>query len=285
MIPVEFEYHRPASLEEATRLLSAFGEDAKLLSGGQSLVPLMKLRLARPKHVIDLGALPGLDYIRDEGDRIAIGALVTHTEIEESDLLKRKCALLPQAATTIADVQVRNRGTIGGSLAHADPTADLPPALLALDGEIKVLGRGGERWIKAADFFLTIFTTAIEPDEIVTEIRVPAREEHKSAYLKAAQRASGFAVVGVAACLKLGRDARCEDIAIGLTGVTDKPYRARDVEDRLRGQRLESKLIEEAAARVVDGVDVNEDINGSREYRSHLARVYTARAIEGALKT
>jgi aerobic carbon-monoxide dehydrogenase medium subunit len=285
MIPGAFEYHCPATLREAVSLLSSLGDDAKLLSGGQSLVPLMKLRLSKPLHVIDLGGISVLDFIREDGDRIAIGALTTHTEIEESALLQRKCPLLPQTAATIADVQVRNRGTLGGSLAHADPTGDLPPAILALDAEIKVVGPKGERRIKAEDFFVTMLTTAIEPAEIVTEIRVPVQEQHKTAYLKAAQRASGFAVVGVAVSLKLSRDGSCQDIAIGVTGVTHKAYRAAGVEGKLRGQKPDIKLIEAAAAIVVDGIEVNEDINGSAEYRSHLARVYTARAVAAALNS
>jgi aerobic carbon-monoxide dehydrogenase medium subunit len=285
MIPGAFEYHCPASLEEAVALLSSLGDDAKLLSGGQSLLPLMKLRLSKPQHVIDLGGISGLDFIREDGDSIAIGALTTHTEVEESALLQRKCPLLPQTATTIADVQVRNRGTVGGSVAHADPTGDLPPAILALDAEIKAVGPRGERWIKAEDFFVTILTTAIEPDEIVTEIRVPVQEHHKTAYLKAAQRAAGFAVVGVAVSLRLRQDGSCQNIAIGVTGVTDRAYRATGVEEKLRGQKLDPRLIEQAAAVVVDGIDVNEDINGSQAYRSHLARVYTARAVAAALNS
>jgi carbon-monoxide dehydrogenase medium subunit len=283
MIPAEFEYRRPATLAEAIQLLSALGEDAKLLSGGQSLVPLMKLRLAKPKHIIDLGGIAGLDYIREEKDRISIGALTTHSQVETSELLRRKCSLLPKAATTIGDVQVRNHGTIGGSLAHADPTGDMPPAILAVNGEMKVVGPKGERWVKAEDFFITMLTTAIEADEILTEIRVPVLEQHKTAYFKAAQRASGFAVVGVAASLRLNRDGACQDIAIGVTGVTDKAYRGSDAEEKLRGKRVDSNLIEQAASVIVDGVDVNEDINGSKAYRSHLARVYTARVIAAAL--
>ncbi|MGH7832747.1 MAG: FAD binding domain-containing protein [Candidatus Binatia bacterium] len=285
MIPVGFEYHSPASVQEAVKLLSTLGEDVKILGGGQSLVTLMKLRLARPKHLIDLSSIPGLSYIRDEGNHLLIGALTTHTEIEESDLLKRKTPLLPLAATAIGDVQVRNRGTFGGSIAHSDPTGDIPPCILALDAEIKAVGPSGERWIKARDFFIGMLTTDLGPDEILTEIKIPAQTSWKCAYLKAAQRASGFAVVGVAACLQLDNDGTCREIAVALTGVTEKAYRAANVEDKLRAQKLDSKLIEDAASVVVDGIDVNEDINGSQEYRSHLARVYTARAVEAALKT
>jgi carbon-monoxide dehydrogenase medium subunit len=180
---------------------------------------------------------------------------------------------------------VRNQGTIGGSLAHADPTGDMPPSILAVNAAIKVVGSKGERWIKAEDFFITMLTTAIEPDEILAEIRVPIQDHHKTAYLKAAQRASGFAVVGVAVNLELNRENSCQDIAIGVTGVTYRAYRATNVEDKLRGKKLDSELIEEASSEVVEGIDVNEDINASQAYRSHLARVYTARAIKAALST
>lgn len=283
MIPAPFEYHSPRSLREAIDLLST-KEDVKILAGGQSLVPLMKLRLAKPKHLIDLGRIPGLNTIKEQGDSIFIGALTTHAELESSELLRRRCPLLPQTASTIGDVQVRTQGTLGGSLAHADPAGDLPAAVLALDAQIKAVGPKGERWIPATEFFFGLLMTAIEPDEILTEIKVPVLEHAKTAYLKAAQRTSGFAVVGVAACLKLDPAGSCEQIALGVTGVTDKTYRAADVENRLRGRKLETKLIEEAASGVCRSVDVLDDINGSKEYRTHLARVYTVRAIEAALR-
>ncbi|MBI2359249.1 MAG: xanthine dehydrogenase family protein subunit M [Deltaproteobacteria bacterium] len=282
MIPAPFEYHSPTSLKEALDLLAS-KEDVKLLAGGQSLVPLMKLRLAKPKHIVDLGGIPGLKAIREEGDGISIGALATHADIEGSELLRKRCPLLPQTASTIADVQVRNRGTLGGSLAHADPAGDLPAAILALDARMKAVGPKGERWINAEDFFFGLLMTAVEPDEILTEVKVPVLEPAKTAYLKAAQRASGFAVVGVAACLKLDPRGACEKIAVGLTGVADKAYRAAEVERRLTGQRLEARPIEEAVHEVCRNIEVIEDINGSKEYRTHLARVYTARAIEAAL--
>ncbi|MEE9144963.1 MAG: FAD binding domain-containing protein, partial [Candidatus Binatia bacterium] len=186
MIPTSFDYFSPGSLKEAIELLTSLGEDAKILAGGQSLVPLMKLRLARPTQIVDLGAIPGLDAVREEGDRIIIGAMTTHGQIENSEMLKRRCPLLPQTAATIADVQIRNQGTIGGSLAHADPTGDFPAAILALGAEMKAVGPNGERWIKADDFFLGFFTTALEDDEILTEIKVPALENTKTVYLKAA---------------------------------------------------------------------------------------------------
>jgi aerobic carbon-monoxide dehydrogenase medium subunit len=283
MIPSAFEYFTPASLKEALGLLSTYKDDVKIIAGGQSLVPLMKLRLAKPSRLVDITRLPELDYIRSAGNSVDIGALATHSQIEGSELVKRDCPLLSQAAATIGDVQVRNQGTIGGSLAHADPTADLPAAILALEGELKAAGPGGERWIKAEDFFVGFFTSCLRPDEILTEIRIPLWRGCKSAYLKAAQRSSGFAVVGVAVRLDVGENGICREIAIGLTGVGDKACRARGAETILRGKKLEEPLLEQAASKVTDGIDPLEDINGSKEYRSHLARVYTVRAIQAAL--
>ena len=284
MIPAPFEYHSPVTLKEALDLLSS-REGVKILAGGQSLVPLMKLRLAKPGTIVDLGRIPDLNYIREQGDYILLGAMTTYAQMEASALLHAHCPLLPQTAATIGDVQVRNQGTVGGSLAHADPAGDMPAAILALGAEMKAVGLKGERCIKAEDFFLGLLTSALEPDEILTEVRVPVLAQTKTAYLKAAQRASGFAVVGIAVCLRLDQGGSCRDIAVGVTGVGDKVYRAEGVEKMLRGKSCETKLIEKAAREVTSGVDVIEDINGSKEYRSHLASVYTVRAIEAALKT
>ncbi len=283
MIPASFEYFAPGSVKEAIEMLSTYRDDVKLLAGGQSLVPLMKLRLAKPTYVIDLSRIADLNYIRPEDDTIRIGALATHAQVEQSELLKRDCPLLSQTAATIGDVQVRNQGTIGGSLAHADPAGDLPAAILAVEAEMKASGPSGERWIKAEDFFVGFLTSCLQPDEILTEIKVPASRGSKTAYLKAAQRASGFAVVGVAVRLELGKDGLCEEIAIGVTGVADKAYRATSVEKILKGSSLEAALVQRAAAEATRGVDPLEDINGSKDYRSHLARVYTVRAIQAAM--
>jgi carbon-monoxide dehydrogenase medium subunit len=285
MIPAAFEYFAPASLKEALDLLTTHREDAKVLAGGQSLVPLMKLRLARPRYLVDLSRIAELNYVQANGDFIHIGALATHHEIERSDIVRKDCPLLAQTAATIGDVQVRNRGTIGGSLAHADPAGDLPAAVLALGAEIKAVGPSGERWIKAEEFFFGLMTTALKPDEILIEVKAPVLKGAKTAYLKAAQRAAGFAVAGVAVRLQLGKDGVCEDIAIGLTGVTDKPYRATDAERMIKGNALSAELIDRAAATVTQTIDSIEDVNGSKEYRSHLARIYTARAVLAAAKS
>ena len=284
MIPAPFDYITPATLDEAIRALASHGDDAKLLAGGHSLLPLMKLRLANPKLLIDLSKIPGLNGIRQEGDKIAIGALTTHYQIESSELLKAKCPLLPQTARAIGDVQVRNRGTIGGSLAHADPAADMPAALLALGGELRIKGAGGDRWLKAEEFFVGLMTTVLSPAEILTEIRVPVLSDRcGTAYLKVPQKASGFAIVGVAVWLKA--DGRiCIDIGVGVTGLGSKPFRAMGVEHHLRGQRLEQPLIEAASSQVTQRVDPLDDIHASAQFRAHLARLYTARAIQEAAR-
>jgi carbon-monoxide dehydrogenase medium subunit len=284
MVPASFEYYAPRSLNEAVTYLASHRDDVKILSGGQSLMPLLKMRLAKPEYIVDIGRIPGLDTIVEDGNSLIIGAMVTHAQIESSDLLKKKCPLLPQTATTIADVQVRNRGTLGGSIAHADPAGDWPAAIMALDAEIKCVGPNGERWVKCDEFFLGLLMSVLEPDEIVTAVKFPVTGTDKTAYLKAAPRSSGFAVVGAAVRLAVDASGTCNRAAIAITGVTDKAYRAGRVELLLTGKTLDAKSIEEAAAESTRNIDVIEDINGSIEYRTHLTHVYVARAIEEALR-
>jgi aerobic carbon-monoxide dehydrogenase medium subunit len=284
MIPAAFEYYAPRSLNEAVHFLAAHKDDVKILSGGQSLLPLMKMRLSKPEYIVDIGRIPGLDNISAEGNHIVVGAMATHAQIEASDLLKKSCPLLPQTAMTIADVQVRNCGTLGGSIAHADPAGDMPATILALDAEIKAVGPNGERWIKAKDFFLGLLMSVLEPDEIVTAVKVPIIAGDKTAYLKAAPRSSGFAVVGVAVRLALDASGNVSRAAIGITGVTDKAYRAERAEKMLVGKKLDASLIESAATEATRNIDVIEDINGSVEYRTHLTHGYVARAIQAALQ-
>jgi carbon-monoxide dehydrogenase medium subunit len=284
MIPGVFEYYAPRSLTDAVKFLSDHRDDVKILSGGQSLLPLMKMRLSKPGFIVDIGRIPNLDTITEQGNSLILGALVTHEQIEFSALLKAKCSVLPQTATTIADVQVRNRGTIGGSVAHADPAGDWPATIMALDAEIKIFGPNGERWVKCNDFFLGLLMSVLEPDEIVTAVKVPITSNEKTAYLKAAPRSSGFAVVGVAVRLALDSNGICDRIAVGITGVTDKAYRAERVEQMLKGKKLDASVLEQAAREATRNVEVIEDINGSSEYRKHLTEVYVTRAIESALK-
>ena len=284
MIPASFDYLTPTTLGEAVEALVSHGEDARVIAGGHSLLPMMKLRLARPGVLVDLSKIPDLSGIQQENGQITIGALTTHYEIESSDLLKDKCPLLPQTARVIGDAQVRNRGTIGGSLAHADPAADIPASILALGGELRVRGPDSDRWIQAEDFFLGLMTTALKPDEILTKIRIPVLSDRVgTSYQKVAQKASGFAIVGVAVHLGMDRGL-CAEIGVGVTGLGSKPYRARGVEEGLRNRRLEPSVIEAASSQVAQDVDPLEDIHASAEFRAHLARLYTARAIVEAAK-
>jgi carbon-monoxide dehydrogenase medium subunit len=285
MIPASFDYLAPKSLDEALSALGARGEDAKLIAGGHSLLPLMKLRLANPKVLIDIGRIRNLNEIRAAKDQLVVGALATHFQIESSALLQKSCPLLPQTARTIGDVQVRNRGTIGGSVVHADPAADWPAAMLALGGRLKLRGRTGERMIDAEKFFLGPMTTAIEASEILTEIHLPMAPRRSGySYGKMAQQASGFAIVGVAISLCLDAKGRCEDVGIGITGLSDTPFRARKAEARLRGNKITTKLADACAAEVAAGIDPLDDLHAAADYRAHLARVYTARAIQEAAK-
>ena len=283
MIPASFDYIAPTSVADVIRALADHGEEAKLIAGGHSLLPLMKLRLVNPGLLIDISKISGLNRITQQDDQLAVGALATHCQIESSELLKRTCPLLCQTARAIGDVQVRNRGTIGGSLVHGDPAADLPAAILALGGRLRISGPKGERSHDAEEFFLGPMTTAIAANEILTEIQVPAAARRSGcAYLKAPQQASGFAIVGVAVALRTDSKGRCEDIGIGVTGLGEKPFRARAVEQRLRGNKLSAKLIETSAALVSQGVDPLEDLNAGADYRAHLARIYAARAVQAA---
>ncbi len=282
MIPAAFEYHRPASVSEALQLLQRLS-DAKLLAGGHSLLPMMKLRLTSPAHLIDLGRIDAMRYIRQAGQTLAIGALTTHWEIESAQLARTTAPALAEAASRIGDVQVRNVGTIGGSLAHADPAADYPAAMLALDGQVVAESPRGRRTIPAGEFFTGIFTTALASDEVLVEIRVPATSGRTGqAYLKFPHPASGFAVVGVAAVITRDGAGRCTRARIGVTGVGPAAYRPTAVENQLTGSTLDEKTVAAAAAHAADGVDVNEDLFASAEYRAHLARVFTKRAVLAA---
>ncbi len=285
MITQPFEYHVPKTLAEASRLLSQFGGDGKVLSGGHSLIPLMKLRLAAPKHVIDIGRIAELSYIREDSGKIQVGALTTHFKIESSELLKSKCPLLPETAKEIGDPQVRNKGTLGGSLAHSDPAADWPAAILALDAEIQVASVRGERWIPAKEFFVDLLTTALKADEILVAVRIPVLPARAGdAYLKLHQPASGFAIVGVATRVVLNENGTVQLANVGITGVGAKAYRAAAVENALRGKSPGAKRLEEAAAHAADGIEANSDLYASAEYRAHLAQVYTRRALAKALE-
>ncbi len=282
MIPGSFEYFAPTSLDEALSLLQAHGDDAKVLAGGHSLIPTMKLRLAEPAVIVDIGHINDLKGISESDGKLVIGALTTHYELEGSGLVQQKVPVLAQTAGEIGDVQVRNKGTIGGSLAHADPAADWPATILALDAGIHVAGPDGERVVNATDFFQGLYETDLGDEEILTAIHVPIPDANtKGTYLKLHQVASGFALTGVAVVLtKSGHT--CQKIAISITGVADVAYRATGVESELTSKALTTENIAAAAEKAVDGVDALEDIHASQAYRENLAKVYTRRAIEQA---
>ena len=285
MIPSAFEYMAPTTLQEALSLLSTHKDEAKVLAGGHSLLPLMKLRLAAPAYLIDLGRIPDLAYIRESGGRIQIGPMTTHFMVESSAMLQQRLMALPEAAGMIGDVQVRNRGTIGGSLAHADPAGDLPAVMQMAETQFKLIGPGGERTVPTEQFFVDLLTTALGPDEILAEIQMdvpPARTG--TAYLKVFQKASGFAIVGVATRVTLGADGRiCQTARIGITGVAAKAFRARGVEQALQGQAIDEAATTAAAEHASDGVEALSDLHASGDYRLALTRVYTKRALLRAL--
>jgi aerobic carbon-monoxide dehydrogenase medium subunit len=279
MIPANFDYESPRSLNEALELLAS-REDAKVLAGGHSLLPAMKLRLAQPGTLIDIGRIGGLSYIREAGNRISIGAMTTHADIAKSQLLLQASPLLALAAAQIGDTQVRNRGTIGGSLAQAHPAADYPAAILALEDEIVAQSKSGERVIPASKFFEGMFATALRGDEILTEVRVPKTLGERVGYKKFHHPASGYAVVGVAVRVKLS-GATMERAAVAITGVSDIAYRATAVENALHGKTVSA--LQDASNHAADGVDAIGDTFASAEYRMHLASVMTRRTLAEAL--
>ena len=272
MIPASFEYERADSADAAVALLVEHGDDAKLLAGGMSLLPLMKLRLAVPSVLVDVGRLRDLSYVRDDGDRIAIGALTRHRDLETSAVLRDRCGMLRAVAAEVGDNQVRHRGTIGGSVAHGDPASDLPAALLALDATFVARGSAGEREIAASDFFTGFLETALAPDELLTEIRVPATGANGFSYQKFNRRAQDWAIVGALA-LRVDGAARVALVNMGAT-----PIRARGVEDALAA----GSSVAAAAERAAEDTEPSGDLNASAEYREHLARVLTRRALEAA---
>lgn len=274
MFPAPFDYHRPFTLQEAVELLSQHGDDARLLAGGHSLLPAMKLRLAQPKVLVDLGRITELRYIVEKSGRILIGAMSTHRDIEQSPLLRELCPLLCEVAASIGDVQVRNCGTLGGSVAHADPAADWPAAMLALDAEFAVVGPRENRAVSAGKFFVDLFQTALQAGEILREIRLPVTPK-SVAYVKTAQKASGFALAGVAAVLRSDR----KTAAVAVTGVAAKPFRATELERLLNGQTWSAELISRSAKTCAVGAEALNDIHASAEYRLHLAEINAERAL------
>ncbi|HTR39620.1 MAG TPA: xanthine dehydrogenase family protein subunit M [Bryobacteraceae bacterium] len=281
MIAQNFDYTAPASLNEALTLLA--GDDVKVLAGGMSLIPLMKLRLATPGQLVDIGRIADLNYIREDKGVLRIGATTTHYEVESSAAVRSRCPLLAEAASFIGDIQVRNRGTIGGSLAHADPAADYPASLLALEGRVVLATAKKQRELALSDFFVDTFTTALESGEIIKEVVVPVEDQSAgTSYQKNIQPASGFAIVGIAARVRKS-GGKVAMARVGVTGLSGKPYRATNVEKALEGTAGSTADIQKAAALVADGIDANSDLHASADYRKHLARIYTMRALAAAL--
>ncbi len=280
MIPNTFEYTAPTSLRDALTLIGGGG---KPLAGGMSLSPMMKLRMANPEHLIDLNRIAELNYIRESDGELHIGANATHYDIEISPLLMGKCPLLAETASFIGDIQVRNRGTIGGSVAHADPSADYPAALQALEAKVVLSNSAGSRTVSVADFFIDTFTTALEPGELVTEVIVPIEAGLTgTSYQKFLQPASGFAIVGVAARIRR-EGSKIKLARIGVTGLSGNSYRALKVEEALEGASGSEAEIAAAAKLVGDGIEASADLHASAMYRMHLASNYAARAIRAAL--
>jgi aerobic carbon-monoxide dehydrogenase medium subunit len=278
VIPAEFDYTAPSSVDEALQALSQGGEDAKLLAGGHSLLPLMKLRLAAPTLLVDIGRVPGLRGAEQANGGWRIGAMTRHADLQH----KPEHGLIGAAAATIADQQVRNRGTIGGSLAHGDPASDLPAILLVYDGTVTVRGSGGERDIAAADLFEDYLTTSIGPDEIMVSVNVPALDGYGHGYQKFNRRAEDWAMVAVSALVRKGSDGSCEDVRIGLTNMGSTPLRARAAEEALRGQPLDADRIAAAAAQAAEGTEPPGDLNATADYKRHLAQVLCGRALKEA---
>ncbi len=283
MIPSAFEYFAPTTLAEATSFLVAHPDDAKLVAGGHSLIPLMKLRLAAPTYLVDISRLPGLSGIREVNGALEIGALTTHYQVESSAVVRERLPVLAETAALIGDVQVRNRGTIGGSLAHADPAADYPAPILALDAEVSVTGSKGQRTIKATDLFVDLLTTSLKADEVITHVRVPIPGARSGAsYQKFPHPASRYAIVGVAAVVRLNADGSCASAAIGITGAGSKAQRAPSAEAGLAGSKLDDAALIKAGAAAAEAIDPVGDIHASAEYRRHLVREFTVRALREA---
>ena len=285
MIPPAFDYHAPGTVAAASKLLAELGEDAKVLAGGQSLIPLMKLRLASPKHLVDINGIPGLSGIREEGGALRIGGLARESDLEESELVRRRYPLLFETSKVIADPIVRNLATVGGNLAHGDPANDHPATMLALGAEVVASGTRGERRIPIGSFFTGPFTTALKPDELLVEIRVPSPPARSGgAYLKLERKVGDFATAGVAVQIELDAAGVCQRAGIGLTNVGSTPIQASAAEAAVKGTRLDDAAIKRAADLAAQAAQPSADLRGSVEYKRDLVRVLTARALRKCLE-
>lgn len=282
--PRPFEYHSPPSVKDTIALLEKYGGDAKLLAGGQSLIPLMKLRLASPSHVIDLGRIVGLDYIRREEGHFTIGSLATMAELEDSGALRKWCAIIPECAAHVADPLVRNLGTIGGNISHADPSNDMPAVMVATGAVMMAAGPKGIRSIQASEFFIDTFTTALREDELLVEVRVPVGRHLGGSYMKLERQAGEFGVVGVAAGIGLTREGRCGRCGIALTGAGPTVIEAKRAEKEVVGTNVSVATIEKASALAAEEARPIEDLRGTEQYKREMVKVLTRRALLQALK-
>ncbi|CAL99884.1 carbon-monoxide dehydrogenase medium subunit [Saccharopolyspora erythraea NRRL 2338] len=281
MIPASFDYIAPSTVEEAVAALAEAGEDAKVLAGGQSLLPVLRMRMADPGVVVDVGKIESMRGVRDEGDAIVIGAMTTHHDVLRDQLVRRHAELIALTTRTVADPQVRHRGTFGGSLAHADPAGDLLAPVLALDAEMIIAGRAGTRTVPAAEFFVDYFTTALAPDEILVEVRVPKFTGWSAHYEKFNRVAQAWSLVGVAAAVRI-EESSIADVRVGLTAMGPTPVRATGVEQALIGGSATAEAIREAASHAAEGTSPTGDASADPDYREHLARVLTGRAVLAA---
>ncbi len=284
MIPAAFDYHSPGTLAEAIELLGRYGEDAKVLSGGQSLLPLLKLRLGSAGHLVDIGRVPGLEYIREEGGYLKIGGRTRESAIEASELVRRKYPILADTAAVIADPLVRNLATVGGNLAHGDPANDHPATMLALRAEVVATGPKGQRTIPIDGFFTGLFSTALSPGEILTEIRIPVPPARSGgAYVKLERKVGDFATAAAAAQVTLGGGGQIERAGLGLTNAGPTPIRAQAAEQFLKGKKADASAIAEASRLAAQAASPSPDRRGAVEYKKEMARVLTARALARAV--
>lgn len=281
MIPSSFEYAAPESLDEAVRALADAGDDAKVLAGGQSLLPVLRLRMNDPDVVVDLGRVAELRGVREDGGELVVGAMTTHHDVVGNRLVREHALLLSQATATVADPQVRHRGTLGGSLAHADPAGDLSATALALDAQMTIAGPSGRRTAPATDFFVDLFTTTLDDDEILVDVRIPKHTGWDAHYEKFNRTAQAWSIVAVAAALRVS-GGTIDAARVGLTNMSSVPVRARGVEEALIGRPADGAAIREAAARAAEGTDPMSDGNADAEFRAHLAQVLTTRAVTAA---
>ncbi len=285
MIPSSFDYSAPATLDEALTLLKDLGDEAKILAGGHSLIPMMKLRFAEPGHLVDINNIPGLSYVKEEGGQLMIGAMTREVDLEESDLVADKFPIFLDAAKLIADPQVRNWGTIGGNLAHGDTANDHPAVMIALNAEVEITGQDGSRWVSINDFFYGFYMTAVQEGEILTAIRIPVPQgKNGNAYHKNERKVGDYATAGVAVHIELDGSGKCTYAGIGLTNVNPTPLKAERSEKALVGTTLDEEAIENAAQYASEDCSPSDDLRGSEEYKRRVVKALTKRMIHKALE-